>query len=114
MQFAFLSHISPVRLSVTVPSPSSVNLGFGQATPLCNAPSSSAIVPYDVVWPVLGRLAMTLSTALPETPEVAVMVVEPAALEAAVASPVALTVARVPSDEVQLTDDVMSFVLLSE
>src|SRR5262249_38712852 len=39
-QFAFLSPIKPVRLSVIVPFPLSVKRGFGDATPFCRAPSS--------------------------------------------------------------------------
>ena len=39
-QSAFFSHISPVRWSVTVPSPLSVHLGSGHATPLRKSPSS--------------------------------------------------------------------------
>ena len=38
-QSPFCSQISPVRLSVTVPSPLSVNLGLGGVTPFWYSPS---------------------------------------------------------------------------
>ncbi len=52
MQLASSSQVSPVSLSVMVPSPLSVNLGFGHATPFSKSPSSP--VAYDVVCPVFG------------------------------------------------------------
>src|SRR5512139_3316157 len=49
VQLASLSQISPVRLSVTVPSPLSVKRGEGQGTPVLVSPSC----------PVLAQSMMT-------------------------------------------------------
>jgi hypothetical protein len=58
-------------------------------------------------------VAVTVNVVLPETlPEVAVMVVEPAAID--VASPALLMVATPVFEELHVTDDVISFVVLSE
>ena len=49
---AFSNQIKPVRVSVTTPTVPVMNRGAGQATPICNWPSSP--VTSGVVCPVLG------------------------------------------------------------
>jgi hypothetical protein len=68
---------------------------------LCNTAATSLV------------LAVTVNVVFPEIlPEVAVMVVEPAAIE--VASPALLMVVTPVFEELHVTDDVISFVVLSE
>jgi hypothetical protein len=79
---------------------------------LMEDPAGAGITRIAVLPDVLPPGALTISVVVPEIePEAAVIVVEPAPTP--VARPVALIVATVVLDEVQVAVDVMSCVLLS-